>query len=310
MSTPPLVSVIVPCFNCAATVDATLESISRQSEPRLEIICVDDSSTDATAERLANWAVREPRLVVIRQANGGCAAARNRGLAAARGSFIALIDADDLWAPDYLARHLARFDADPGLGVSFTRIHFINHDGSPTGETTRPKLSGITPQDILEHNPAGCAMMVARREVFAEVGPFNHRLRRAEDQEWLFRVALTRWRIEGIDAPLADYRNSPAGLSANLDAQLEAYRDLLDHVEQLAPEIVRSGRRRAVASMQLFCARRALRLGLGPAEIRRHLAAALKGAPELLMRQPRSVAGLALAALSPAGASGLLRALR
>lgn len=295
MPASPLVSIVIPCFNCAATVAETLASVTRQNVRDIEIICVDDSSTDTTLDVLRALAGQDPRVRILEQPNAGCGAARNAGIRASSGRLVGLIDADDLWAPDYLARHLDRFSADATLGVSFTRIHFINHDGSPTGETTRPKLAGITPQDILERNPAGCAMMVARRAVFDEVGLFNDRLRRAEDQEWLFRVALTRWTIEGIDEPLADYRNSPAGLSANLDAQLEAYMDLLRHAETHAPAIVQRGRRRAVASMELFCARRAVRLGLETEVAARYLLRALRRSPGLVMRQARTVGGVALA---------------
>jgi hypothetical protein len=83
--------------------------------------------------------------------------------------------------------------------------------------------------------------------------------------------------------------------------------ELLGHVEQYAPDIVARGRRRAIASMQLFCARRALRLGLDARVIRSFLARALLRAPELAVRQPRAVAGLLVAALSPSGAGRLLK---
>ncbi len=301
-----LVSIVIPCFNCAATIDATLQSIVGQTHEKIEIICVDDSSTDETPARLAAWAKREPRLRVRRQSNGGCAAARNAGLALARGEFVGLIDADDLWHQTYIERHLACFAAEPDRGVSFSRIHFITHDGEPTGETTRPKLDHITAADVLEANPAGCAMMLARRQVFEEVGHFNANLRRAEDQEWLFRVALTGWRIRGIAEPLADYRNSPSGLSANLEAQLAAYEDLLTHVAGIAPAIVATTRRRALGGMLLFCARRAMRMEQGAHTIRHYLWRALKSAPGLALRQPRAVLGLLIAGIAPRGARWIL----
>lgn len=307
MSASTPVSVVIPCFNCALTLDQTIESIRGQTWGNLEIVCVDDSSTDETPARLADWARREPRLRVIRQPNAGCGAARNAGIQASGGELVALIDADDLWEPGYLAAHMARFAAEPRLGVSFTRIRFIANDGRPTGETTRPKLAGITARDILEANPAGCAMMVARRRVFDEVGLFNDKLRRAEDQEWLFRVALTGWQVKGIDAPLAHYRNSPAGLSANLEAQLEAYGDLLEHAAAHAPRLVARARRRAVASMMLFCARRALRMEQGSGAVRHYLGRALLTAPELALLKPRAVGGLLIASLSPGLAARLLR---
>ena len=308
--TLPLISVVIPCFNCEVTLRETLESILAQSWPNLEIIAVDDSSTDNTHAILRGYAIRDKRVRVIRQANAGCGAARNAGIRHARGQFIGLIDADDLWAQEYLAAHMQRFAADAKLGVSFTRVRFIENDGMPTSETTRPKLSGIRPQDILQDNPCGCAMMVARRQVFVDIGLFNDKLRRAEDQEWLFRVALTPWKIEGIDRVMADYRNSPAGLSADLEAQFKAYLELLEHVRRIAPDVVGRHQRLAVAHMLHYLARRAIRLGLDRSVVRGFLLRALKTAPELVFRKPRGTFGMLAVALLPGAAEVLVPAPR
>jgi glycosyltransferase involved in cell wall biosynthesis len=297
--TQPLVSVVIPCYNTAATLVETLDSVARQTWANLEIIAVDDQSTDTTVDVLLAYAEHEPRLRVVGKKNAGCGAARNTGIALAAGSFIGLIDADDLWDPTYLARHMERFDADPTLGVSFTRVKFISPEGADTGEGTRPKYENITPADVLEANPAGCAMMVARRKVFNEVGVFNHNLRRAEDQEWLFRVALTRWSIRGIPEFLADYRSSPAGLSANLDAQVQAYIDLLDHARVHAPKVVDRARVRGLAGLLHYIARRALRLNESGATVRGYLWRALCTAPGLLLRKPISTVGIFVASFMP-----------
>jgi glycosyltransferase involved in cell wall biosynthesis len=295
----PLISVVIPCYNTAATLVETLDSVCRQTWTNLEIIAVDDQSKDATVDVLLAYAEHEPRLRVVGKKNAGCGAARNTGIAIATGQFIGLIDADDLWDPSYLARHMERFAADPTLGVSFTRVKFISPEGADTGEGTRPKYEDIRPVDVLEANPAGCAMMVARRKVFAEVGNFNEKLRRAEDQEWLFRVALTRWTIRGIPEFLADYRNSPAGLSADLDAQVQAYMDLLGHARLHAPKVVDAARPRALAGLLLYIARRAIRLHQDGPTVRRYLFRALQSSPTVLLRKPKSVVGVFLASFVP-----------
>lgn len=295
----PLVSVIIPCFNCEALVVETLDSVARQTWSNLEIIAVDDQSTDGTRDVLAAYATRERRLRLVHKQNGGCASARNAGIEVANGSFIAVIDADDLWAPTYLEKHLARFAADAQLGVSFTPVRFISFEGQFTGEVTRPKLDGIGPQDLLEGNPAGCAMIIARRAVFDEVGVYNAQLRRAEDQEWLFRVTLSRWKVAGINEPLADYRNSPGGLSADLEAQRKAYLELLEHVRKLAPDVVAAGYRRAVGTMLHYMARRAIRMGKDRDAVRHYLIEALRLAPELLVRKPVPTFAMLVAAFVP-----------
>ena len=302
----PLISVVIPCFNSQVTLRQTLDCVLSQTWGNIEVIAVDDSSTDNTPALLRAYAIADTRVRVIRQANAGCGAARNTGIKQARGRFIGLIDADDLWARDYLAAHMQQFAADPALGVSFTRVRFIENDGMPTSETTRPKLTGLRPEDILQDNPAGCAMMVARRQVFDQVGLFNDKLRRAEDQEWLFRVALTAWKIEGIDCVLADYRNSPAGLSADLESQFKAYLDLLEHVRPLAPDVVARGERLALAHMLHYMARRAIRLGHDRSVVRGFLFRALKLAPELVIRKPRATLGMLAVAMVPGAAEVLL----
>ncbi|MDS9470053.1 glycosyltransferase [Paracoccus sp. MBLB3053] len=106
-SSGPLVSVVVPAFNAEATLARTLASVLRQSHQTLELLVVDDGSTDRTAQIAADLAQADPRLRVIRKENGGVASARNAALAEARGNYIAWLDADDLWHPDKLARQLA-----------------------------------------------------------------------------------------------------------------------------------------------------------------------------------------------------------
>ncbi len=97
------VSVIVPCYQCAQTIARTIQSIQQQTEPSWELICVDDGSTDETGAVLDRLALDEPRMRVIHQENGGVSAARNAGMRAARGEWLAFADADDLLEPHALA---------------------------------------------------------------------------------------------------------------------------------------------------------------------------------------------------------------
>jgi len=100
----PAVSVVMPAFNCASYVDAAIESLTRQTLKEWECVCVDDGSTDDTASRLDAWAARDTRIRVLRQPNAGVSAARNSGLAHARGDFLFFLDADDLVGAEALER--------------------------------------------------------------------------------------------------------------------------------------------------------------------------------------------------------------
>ena len=110
----PRVSVIIPAYNSGPLVEEAIGSALAQTRPPAEVVVIDDGSTDDTAERLARFG---PPVRVIRQANGGVSAARNRGLAAATGAFVAFLDADDVWHPDKLRRQLEAFAKRPELGL-------------------------------------------------------------------------------------------------------------------------------------------------------------------------------------------------
>lgn len=114
---PPTISVIVPAFNAEASIDAALESVFAQAGVAFEVIVVNDGSTDGTAARLERWS---DRVSVLSQVNGGPGRARNAGILASRGRFVAFLDADDVWLEGKLARQLAYFDRYPDTGLLHT----------------------------------------------------------------------------------------------------------------------------------------------------------------------------------------------
>ncbi len=311
MSSAPLFTVVVPCFNSEATLKGTLEGVLAQTLGDFEIIVVDDGSTDGSLAAARALAGRDSRIAVLAQPNSGASAARNRGILAARGEFIALLDADDLWTPGFLAIHLARMRADPSLGVSFSAVRFMEPDGRPTRERTRPKLDGLTPADILFTNPCTtCSAMVVRARVFAEAGLFRESLRRAEDQEWLFRVALSSWKLGGVDDLLVFYRTSPDGLSANLDGMFEGFRAMLEAARESAPDLVGRAGPLAAGRMLRYLARRALRLDLDRGVARRFIARALATAPRMVLSEPKQTIATLVAAMVPGVNTLLFRVLR
>lgn len=116
-----LVTVIIPAYQAAATIAETLDSVMGQTYPHIEMIVIDDGSTDRTTAIVEGFMRRHPRIRLIRQENGGVAAARNAGLAAARGDFIATLDADDLWHPEKTARQVSRMiSSSPDVGVVYS----------------------------------------------------------------------------------------------------------------------------------------------------------------------------------------------
>lgn len=194
MSTP-LVSIVIPCFNAGRWVAAAIDSARAQTWPELEIVFVDDGSTDdslATAHALART---DARIVVLSQPNGGAARARNTGLAAARGDYVQFLDADDLLAPDKLDRQLAALrGADPRRLASAAWGRF---DGEPAAAVfaREPVWSDLAPVDWLVCSWQGGGMMhpgawLAPRAVCERAGPWNETLSLDDDGEYFARVVL------------------------------------------------------------------------------------------------------------------------
>ncbi len=157
-----LVSVVIPVFNGARFIDETLRSVFAQDYRPIEVIVVDDGSTDDTPSVLARW----PEVVVIRQPNGGTASARNAGIARATGAFIALQDADDLWAPDKLSLQVQHLHEHPGDGYVVAHVQSFLEPG-----VERP--AWVTDTQLAEPRVGGLGNLVVRREVLAAVGGFE-----------------------------------------------------------------------------------------------------------------------------------------
>jgi len=260
---------------------------------------VDDGSTDGGLGLVAAAAAADPRIQIIKQANGGVSAARNRGIAAAKARFIALLDADDLWASDHLETQIRRLEREPRLGVSFSAARFIDTEGVVVGQSAG-KLTGISPADLLLSNPTTtCSTLVIRRNVFKDTGQFRTTMRHNEDQEWLFRVSMSGWVIAGDPSPRVDYRTSPTGLASDLDGMYRGFQVMLDEARKLAPVLVERNRSWATACMLRYLARRALRLGLAPSVARHYIFKSLGAQPSLILTEPRATLATLGAALMP-----------
>jgi glycosyltransferase involved in cell wall biosynthesis len=266
-----MISVIMPVYNSAKTVAESLHSILAQTYPDLEILIINDGSTDQSITLCE--AFNDPRIQIIHQKNRGLAGARNTGIRHAKGEFITFIDSDDLWHPDKLARHLQHFQASPQVGVSFSRSSFIDEQSQPLGIYQMPKLTNITPEYLFCRNPiSNGSAVVIRQAVFEQIRftanlygetedfYFDDTYRQSEDIECWLRIALqTDWQIEGIPDALTLYRVNGDGLSANVLKQYEAWERILAKTQTYNPEFVRGCGNKAKAYQFRYLARRATR---------------------------------------------------
>ena len=232
--TGDLVSVVIPCFNAGRYIAAAIHSVQEQHWSALEIVVVDDGSTDDSADLVAS---NFPDVRLIRQANQGVAAARNRGIREASGAWIAFLDADDIWLPGKLRAQADALRSDPAARVVYTAWQVW------AGETLRPSAAEV--ESLLAgaddpsrwQGPSGwiypdllldCALwtstVVAHRSVFDEIGLFDTGLRIGEDYDlWLRTSRISR--ILRVNRPLALYRTHAASITHA--APLENYRSIV-----------------------------------------------------------------------------------
>lgn len=169
-----LVSVVIPAFNAAAYLADAVRSVLAQQWPALEIIVVDNASTDATARVAASFG---PPVSCHRSEPSGQAPTMNAGIRLARGSWLAFVDADDVWAPGKLARQFAEFERDPELEAVFA--HAANFSGDVPDPSAGPVLGMPAPLH---------GTLLIRRTAFDRVGEFDERYRIGAILDWYMRA--------------------------------------------------------------------------------------------------------------------------
>ncbi len=247
----PAVSVVIPVFNRAAEVGPAIGTVLGQSFVDFEIVVVDDASTDATVSIVE--AIDDPRIrIVALDRNRGPGGARNAGVAAARAAVVAFLDSDDRWRPEKLERQLA-FMCKRNLSVCCTafELHRPNKAGA---EVRLPDPPRLTAEDMIEKADVciGTTMAV-ERAFFDRVGPFDERLRRLEDWDWLLRLARLQ-PLEFLSDPLAIHY-APASRDAAAVTRAAAALILEKHAASVAAIDPRLGRRlRAMAARHVAAA--------------------------------------------------------
>jgi len=212
------VSIVIPAFNSAKLIGATLETVLAQSEPPVEIIVVDDGSTDHTVDVVARY----ERVRILRQTNGGPSKARNVGIQAACGDYIAFLDSDDLWVANKLSTQMTAIKFYKNAGFCFSTIWMMlenTHDETPLGpyyppelvswlhekESNRGAVCGWAYNLLLQANCVDTSSMVARKDLLLKVGMFDESLTYGEDHDLWLRLARTCPGIFIVN-PMSRYR--------------------------------------------------------------------------------------------------------
>jgi len=259
----PLVSVIIPTYDRNEYLSAAVETVARQTYDPIELIVVDDCSPTPVRETLADSDTSA--LATVRclrhKTNRGANAARNTGIEAASGEFLAFLDDDDEWDPEKVARQVSAFqNADDNVGVVYTGTRYVD---TQTGDelVVTPTHSGQVTEDILEGKKFGeFSVMMARSDVVETAGLPDERFPSWQDREWYLRLSV-HCTFEGIPEPLTT-RRMGHGDQITDDYQVKrdvSYPLLLEKHRPLAAEYGWLTERRFVASLSAKLGRAAVR---------------------------------------------------
>lgn len=188
------ISVVIPAFNAERFLAEALSSVFAQTRPATEIIVVDDGSTDGTSLIVGNY----PTATLISLPHSGVSVARNAGVAATTGDFIAFLDADDIWEPRKLELQMDLLKKEPSVGVVMCR-HTYAFEGPIPAWFRGPRDGSVGPGHLL-------TTALIRRRVWDEVGVFEPMMSHGEDGDWLARAVDLNATLAVVDEPLMTYR--------------------------------------------------------------------------------------------------------
>ncbi len=216
------VSVIIPTYNREKTIVRALDSVLKQTYTNLEVLIIDDGSTDNTAEVIKEIADERVTYKVLEK-NGGAAYARNVGIRMAAGEWIAFQDSDDVWYPDKIEKQILYMQAHPNYEMVYGlyQVHFENGDTVTVPMEPLPKvMEGELLATLLERNVIGAPVLFGRRECIQELGGFDTSYKALEDWEFVIRFA-EKYQIGFLPEVLMDVYMLRGGVSSNLGAYYE-----------------------------------------------------------------------------------------
>jgi GT2 family glycosyltransferase len=264
------ISVVIPARNAEDTLARALDSVLAQTRPPDEIVVVDDTSTDGTAGVARRYQAQGVNLIAL-PSQRGAAGARNAGIAAASGAWIAFLNADDEWLATKLEKQVAEIATDPGIAFVFCASHEISAAGQALGDTFggRPVImSDEAWKALLARNFVATPTVVAPRSLLLDLGGFDESLKVGEDQDMWIKLALTG-RPAYVAESLVCVHGQPKSLSSLTLSEQHAYTlPMIErHLAQLSGRLTKTEARRIMGerlnSMGLnACAHGDLRHGL------------------------------------------------
>jgi glycosyltransferase involved in cell wall biosynthesis len=211
-----LVSVIVPNYNYARYLGEAIDSVLAQTYADIELIVVDDGSTDGSRAVIESYG---DRVTAIFQQNRGVSAARNSGVAASSGEFVAFLDADDAWLGQKAERQVEQLSADAGMGLVHVGVREIDADGQTIGERLDGMSGEVAEELLLFERPVilgGGSGLMTTRAVLEKVGGFDEQMSTSADWDMFVRIASS-YRVAFIPEVLLRYRVHGSNMHSNFE---------------------------------------------------------------------------------------------
>lgn len=255
MAERPLVSVVIPFYNAENTIQETLQSVLNQTYPNIEIILVNDGSTDGAVKIIEHLRHSHETITVITQDNAGVAAARNTGIAASKGEYIAPIDADDLWHPMRVEMHVDALEqTSPSVAVAYSPAYILDEKGYIIHKPKKFELSGNVFSEQLDVNFVGNGSgLTIRKDALTKIGGYSPMLREKGAQgceDYMVQMMLAfHYHYVAVPYYLIGYRVYEGNMSSDeikmLKSRFLVY-DFLQSEYELDEEQVAQGKKSAL----------------------------------------------------------------
>ena len=248
----PTISVIVPAYNAERTILETITSVLQQTFSDFELIVINDGSTDRTLELLNSE--NDPRLKVFSYPNGGVSVARNRGITQARGEFIAVLDADDVWTPDKLELQVAALQQHPEAGVAYSWAYYMDEEGKSIQPSEPVYFAGnVYAQLLVNDFVVSCSNCLIRRQAVESVGEFDPAVAGAADWDYWLRLAL-HWSFVVVPKHQVFYRISSGSMQSNVEFMEHCNLRVIEKGFQTAPPEIQSLKNQSLANTYRYSA--------------------------------------------------------
>lgn len=216
MNNDPKISIVIPTYNQSEYLQEAVESVLNQTYKNIEIIIVDDGSTDNTLGVVRSF--DNNKIIYIQQKNKGASSARNTGIKKANGEYIAFLDSDDLWLKNKLRKQIDFIKENPEIGLLGTGCYQMINIGKMIHKKIFPFENKILQKDLIKYNPFIQSSVMIRKNVFDDIGLYDEKFKESEDYDLWLRIAQ-KYKIANLPEALITKRYYEKGLCLSKDSK-------------------------------------------------------------------------------------------